>query len=511
MYTKFALKDIFYFCYWLLLVSNSITAQSSSQDRPNILFFITDDQSWVHTSFAGERAINTPGFDKIASEGVYFENAISASPSCSPSRGAIITGQEIWRLGEAAQLFSAVPIELSKLSFPLILENNGYHIGYTQKGWAPNDFDIYGWERYPLGKSYNESQNEPLTNEIVRNNYFGNFKKFLNDKDNDKPFLFWCGTSEPHRAFEKGSGNENTININKISVPGFLPDVPEIRSDISDYLLEIKWADNHLEKIIDLLESLGQLNNTLIIVTSDNGMAFPGAKANLYEYGIHVPLAIRWDKEINFGGRSSKAMVSLTDLAPTILESVGLSIPDSMTGKSLNDIFFGLEIKDRSYAFSGKERHTICREGDLPYPQRAVRDKRFLYIRNLESDRWPSGSPIKKSSHGWKYGDIDLSPSFTYLKKNRYKPEVKNFFVFATAKRPSEELFDIINDPACQFNLINDEGFYIEKMRLSRVLDKYLTKTEDPRIIKGKSAWDDYPYYFENPKGITPYKTSKND
>ncbi len=117
---------------------------------------------------------------------------------------------------------------------------------------------------------------------------------------------------------KKGSGINNAIDPNKISVPGFLPDVPEIRSDIADYLLEIKWTDHHLEKMIALLEQRGILENTLIIVTSDNGMAFPGAKATLYEYGIHIPLAIRWDKGIKSAGRSTDAMVSLTDLAPTI-------------------------------------------------------------------------------------------------------------------------------------------------------------------------------------------------
>lgn len=512
MHTRlFSFKSIFVSCFALLLFSNFVWAQSASKNRPNILFFITDDQSWMHTSFAGEVAITTPGFDKIAGEGIYFENAICAAPSCSPSRGAIITGQEIWRLGEAAQLFSAVPKELSQLSFPLLLEDNGYHVGYTQKGWAPNDFHIYGWEKYPLGQSYKEHQIEPPTERIVKNDYFGNFEAFLDAKKDDEPFFFWCGTSEPHRAFEKGSGMANAIDSHKISVPRLLPDVPEIRSDISDYLLEIKWTDQHLEKIIGLLENRGQLDNTMIIVTSDNGMAFPGAKATLYEYGIHIPLAIRWGKGIQSAGRSSDLMVSLTDLAPTILEVAGLTIPDTMTGKSLMNIFLGLETKNRSYAFSGKERHTVCREGDLPYPQRAVRDRRFLYIRNLEPDRWPAGSPTMKSSHGWEYGDIDLSPSLTYLKENKNKPEVENLFTFATGKRPYEELFDIVNDPACLHNLIDDKSFELDRVRLSEVLNNYLVKTEDPRAITGKSAWDDYPYYFENPKGITPYHTLRNE
>jgi len=500
-----------FFSFFILcfLFLNLGSAQSILKERPNVLLFITDDQSWIHTSFAGEVAISTPGFDKVAGEGIYFENAICAAPSCSPSRGAIITGQEIWRLGEAAQLFSAVPKELSKLSFPLLLQDNGYYIGYTQKGWAPNDFDVYGWEKYPLGESFNKEQIEPLTDRIVKNNYFGNFKTFLDAKIEGDPFFFWCGTSEPHRAFKKGSGLSNGIDLNRIKVPGFLPDEVIVKKDISDYLLEIKWTDQHLERIIDLLEREGELENTIIIVTSDNGMAFPGAKATLYEFGIHIPLAIRWGMGIKSGGRSSDVLVSLTDLAPTILEAAEVEIPPEVTGKSLIDVFLGLETKDRSYVFSGKERHTVCREGDLPYPQRAVRDSRFLYIKNFKPDRWPAGSPKIKSSHGWEYGDIDFSPTFSYMQNNAKKAKVKNLFDFATEKRPHEELFDVINDPYCQNNLINEKLFKVDKVRLSQVLNAYLIKTKDPRVIYKQSFWDDYPYYFQNPKGIVPYQNSR--
>ena len=512
MYTWLkSIKSIFSFYLLCLFISNLISAQSVLEERPNILFFITDDQSWIHTSFAGEVAISTPGFDKIALEGIYFENAFCAAPSCSPSRGAIITGQEIWRLGEAAQLFSAVPNELSKLSFPLLLENNGYYVGYTQKGWAPNDFNVYEWEKYPLGQSYTEELIEPLTERIVNNNYFGNFKAFLEAKKSEDPFFFWCGTSEPHRAFKRGSGLTSGIDLDKIRVPGFLPDVLAIKQDISDYLLEIRWADQHLKKMLDLLETEGELENTIIIVTSDNGMAFPGAKATLYEFGIHIPLAIRWGEGIKSAGRSSDALVSLTDLAPTILEVAEVEIPLEMTGKSLIDVFLESETKDRSYVFSGKERHTVCREGDLPYPQRAVRDNHFLYIKNYEPDRWPAGSPTIKSSHGWEYGDIDLSPTFSYMKHNTHNAKVQNLFYFATAKRPFEELFDIKNDPYCQKNLINDKLFKSDKVRLSLALDNYLIKTKDPRAINKESKWDDYPYYFQNPKGIVPYHNSRNE
>lgn len=490
-----------------------LSAQSTGDERPNILLFISDDQSWTHTSIAGEKAITTPAFDRIAKEGLYFTQAFCASPSCSPSRGSLLTGQEMWRLGEAANLFSAVPKALEKLSFPLLLQESGYFVGYTQKGWAPNNFKLYGWEQDPLGKRYNVKTLHPPSTGMVKNDYAGNFETFLDALPQDKPFFFWFGSSEPHRRFEANSGIANGIKADKIQVPGFLPDVPEVRKDIADYLWEIKWTDEHLGKMMQLLEDKGILDNTLIIATSDNGMAFPGAKNTLYEYGIHMPLAIRWEKGIQRPGRNIEDLVSLSDLAPTLLQCAGLAIPDEMTGKSLLKIFSSSKTgkidKSRKYVFAGKERHTICREGDLPYPQRSIRDHRFLFIRNYEPDRWPAGSPHTKSSHGWVYGDIDQSPSQDFLLEHKEEAKVKEFFAFAMAKRPYEELYDIRKDPACQNNLILHPQYQKDRKRLAKKLDKYLLKTGDPRTLGEKTFWDDFPYYFENPTGITPYSNVK--
>jgi N-sulfoglucosamine sulfohydrolase len=500
----------------LLIVSiiwAACSRASIGQERPNILICITDDQSWVHTSFAGEKAIATSAFDWISNEGLYFENAFCAAPSCSPSRGSIITGQEMWRLGEAANLFSAVPRELKQVSFPVLLEEQGYFIGHTQKGWAPNDFRVHGWEHNPLGFTFNQNDLQAPATGIVSNDYAENFKNFLNRCPEDEPFLFWFGSSEPHRKFEDGSGARLGVDLEEVTVPGFLPDVPEVRNDLADYLLEIQWVDQHLLKMIDLLEDQKLLENTIIVVTSDNGMAFPSAKNNLYEYGIHMPLAIYWKGGIEHGGRVIEDLVSLTDLAPTLLECGGVKVPKEMTGNSLLKIFnaktSGRIEKSRKYVFAGKERHTICREDELPYPQRSVRDYQYLYIRNLEPDRWPAGSPEVPSVHGWVYGDIDQSPSLTYLLEHRSDPEIKPLFALAVEKRPAEELYDIVNDPACLQNLADQEDYISEKIRLSGVLDKYLARTEDPRALRGESAWDHFPYYFENFEGIVPYSDIK--
>ena len=469
-------------------------------EQPNILICVTDDQSWIHTSFAGERAISTPAFDWVASEGLYFSNAFCASPSCSPSRGAMITGQEMWRLGEAAQLYSAVPKELGALSFPLLLEKEGYFTGYTQKGWAPNNFYQYGWNHNPFGFIYNLQELKPPTQGIVSNNYAKNFELFLNLCSEDEPFLFWFGSSEPHRPLEANSAGRMGVDISRVTVPGFLPDVAEVRGDVADYLGEIKWADQQLEQMIATLEEKELLDNTIIIVTSDNGMAFPSAKNNLYEYGLHMPLAIYWKEGIINAGRVIDDLVSLTDIAPTLLEIGEAEVPHEMTGKSLMKIFksskSGTIEKGRKYVFAGKERHTLCREGDLGYPQRSVRDYQYLFIRNYEPDRWPAGSPDSISIHGFLYGDIDESPSKSYLRQNSFDPVVKPFFDKAMAKRPAEELYDIIKDPACLHNLADNQEYVGEKKRLSRVLEKYLVKTDDPRTLTGESVWDQFPYYF---------------
>lgn len=198
------IRIVFLSAFVLAIFIQSTSGQDSEHrpKTPNILICITDDQSWVHTSFAGEQAISTPAFDWVAGEGLYFSNAFCASPSCSPSRGALITGQEMWKLGEAAQLYSAVPKELESLSFPLLLEKKGYFTGYTQKGWAPNSFHTYGWDHNPFGFIYNLRELQAPSHGIASNNYAKNFRLFLNLCSEDEPFLFWFGSAEPHRNFE---------------------------------------------------------------------------------------------------------------------------------------------------------------------------------------------------------------------------------------------------------------------------------------------------------------------
>ena len=161
----------------------------------------------------------------------------------------------------------------------------------------------------------------------------------MQQRKDHQPFYFWYGSSEPHRAYEKGSWKRNGKKLDQVDIPGFIPDSEEIRGDMLDYAVEIEWADSHLCQMINHLDSIGELNNTIIIVTADNGMPFPRAKANCFEYGIHIPMAISYPNGFP-AGRRVDDLISFIDLAPTILELAGIK-PEGMqplSGKSIVNI-----------------------------------------------------------------------------------------------------------------------------------------------------------------------------
>ena len=340
--------------------------------------------------------------------------------------------------------------------------------------------------------------------EYIRNtDYFENFKSFLKDKKRNQPFCFWYGASEPHRRYKKGIGEDSGMNIDQVNVPGFLPDEESVREDILDYMFEIQHFDTHLNKMIEYLEDIGELDNTLIIVTSDNGMPFPRAKANLYEYGFHMPLAIRWGDVIS-PGREVDDLISLTDIAPTLIEvletrgNMEINIPDKMTGRSFLDILLsdqsGLLEPDRNEIYSGRERHSCSRWQNLSYPIRALRTHDYLYIKNFKPERWPAGAPVK-------YDDQkNLVPGFhdiddfqeSYIYQNRNVDSIKYYFDLAVAKRPLEELFDIQKDPYCLNNLSDLPEFQPILTELRESLTTRLKETKDPRVTGNGDVWETY-------------------
>ncbi len=468
-------------------------------EQPNILFCISDDQSWIHTSFMGAPQLKTPAFDRVAAEGVLFNNAYCSAPSCAPSRASILIGRHIYDLKEGGLLFGGIPKEMDL--FTVLLEKNGYSVAYTGKGYGPGNMndDQYWKEAEILGTEYWEEDMEvPI--EIMELDYASSFKVFLEENnESDKPFFFWYGGLEPHRPYYEGIGAQHGINPDSVIVPAFLPDNSETRTDIADYLFEIEWFDKHLASMIALLEEKGELENTIIIVTSDNGMPFPRAKANLYEYGTHMPLAIMWGDKIK-GGRVVEDFTVAADFAPTILDLAGVEIPEAVTGKSLRKILEsskeGLIDPERDKVVTAIERHTYCRPGGLPYPSRAIRKGNWTYIMNFEPERYPAGHPNFISMTGQVYGDVDAGLSRKFMLDNKDQPDLNKLIGLSFGKRPEEELYDISKDHYQMNNLAENPAYVDIKEELKKELFEYLTETRDPRM-NNESPWDNYPFFAD--------------
>ena len=453
-------------------------AQSTAGRRPNILLAIADDWSFPHASVYGDRAVRTPTVDRIAREGVRFTHAFVASPSCTPSRAALLTGQAVHRLEEGGNLHGTLP--KSYAVYPDLLEDAGYAVGHTRKGWGPGRFEPGGRDRNPAGPR------------------FSSFDEFMQQRKEGTPFCFWFGSQDPHRPYEPGTGARSGTKPEQVRVPRFLPDTPEVRQDLLDYYFEVERFDRELGQILDALERAGELENTIVIVTSDNGMPFPRAKATVYDGGARVPLAIRWPG-VARGGRVIDAFVSLTDLAPTILEGAGLKPAAAMTGRSLVPLLRGESQPGRDRVFIERERHANVRRGDLSYPVRAIRTHDYLYIRNFRPDRWPAGDPEKYFSVG-PFGDIDGGPTKSLLLDRRDDPKIEPFFRLATAKRPAEELYDLKRDPEQVENVAGQAAHRDVQQRLRADLDRWLRETGDPRAAVDDDRWDRFPYYGQPAK-----------
>ena len=462
--------------------------------RPNILFCISDDQSYAHTGANGDQVVQTPAFDRIAREGLRFTHAFCDAPTCGPSRSAILTGQPIWRLEEAGNIHSTLPEKFA--TYTGLLQDAGYFIGYTGKGWSPGRLEPGGRTVNPAGPEFAGRNLKPPFKGMSNKDSAGNFETFLTQIPTDHPFCFWLGTHEPHRGYEDGAGRRTGKDPAKVIVPPIFPDNDVVRSDILDYFLEIEHFDQMVSRAIRALEETNQLDNTIVVVTSDHGMPFPRAKASLYDAGSRVPLAIRWPEGIQNPGRDVDALMNLSDLAPTFLQAAGLKPPPTMTARSLMDVFSKNEVRERKAAYVAMERHDGCRKGGKGYPCRAIRTRDYLYIYNFEPTRWPSGSPDPTvCARRIPFGEIDMSPTKTFMMEHRNEHGVARLAHLAFGMRPTEELYDLRNDPSQMQNVAGAIEMLDVQQSLRRRLFDHLKDTQDPRVTGGPVEWDYYPYY----------------
>jgi len=477
-----------------IVLSLFANVRSSFADKPNILFVIADDWG-LHAGAYGTTWVKTPAFDRVANEGLLFKNAYTPMAKCAPSRAILLTGRHLWQNEEAGNHMAMFPAKLK--SWPEVLTENGWHMGITGKGWGPGIAkDANGNQRAITGKGYNARKAKPPTGEMVNNDYTANFVDFLEDSPKGKSWCFWCGMNEPHRAYEFQSGVK--LGGKKLSdidrVPSYLPDNETVRHDMLDYAFEVEYVDKHLAQILAELERRGELDNTLIIVTSDHGMPFPRVKGYAYHDSNHIPLAIRWPIGIKSAGRSIEDFVSFTELAPTVLDAAQIQQSDTgmmpITGKSWFDIFesdkAGQVTPYRDHVLIGKERTDVGRPNDQGYPIRGIVTATHLFLKNYEPSRWPAGNPETG------YLDTDASPTKTDILEQGRRSRDNTYWRMCFGLRPAQELFDLTKDRDCAQNLATVQSQSNRVAELEARMEKELLEQGDPRMKGDGKIFDAY-------------------
>ena len=468
---------------------------------PNILFAIADDVSYPHMGAYGTTWVHTPAFDRVAREGLLFTRAYTPNAKCAPSRSCILTGRNSWQLEEAANHWPVFPTKFK--TYAEALMENGYHVGSTGKGWAPGKaLDAAGNARKMTGKPYRDIKLDPPAAHISNEDYAANFKAFMEDREEGQPFCFWYGALEPHRAYEFGAGvSKGGKDLSDIDeVPSFWPQTDSVRHDMLDYAFEIEHFDTHLGLILQMLEEAGELDNTLVVVTADNGMPFPRAKGQGYEWSNHLPLSIMWKNGIKDPGRTVDDYVSFIDFAPTFLEIASQSAESTgmqgITGRSLMDLFKGERSLVRDHVLIGKERHDVGRPGDQGYPIRGIIKDNYLYLHNFEPDRWPGGNPETG------YLNCDGSPTKTEILNARRSGTDDRFWKQSFGKRPQEELYRLDLDSECVQNLVGNPEYQSLQESLKEQLFLALKNQNDPRMFGKGDLFDNYLYSDEKSRGF---------
>ena len=521
-----------------------------TDNRPNIVFAFADDWGRYASAYAQHQTpgnlnelINTPHFDRVAREGALFLNAVVPAPSCTPCRSSILSGQYFWQTGLGAILMGAMWDE-SIPTFPLALESDaGYFIGHTYKVWSPGmtmnaPMGAHRTAYNPAGFNFNQfshwvtdhaaefgdgRQGIESAKQAMYQETRDNVRAFLDAVPDDQPFCYWWGPTNTHRTWEQGSGlalwdiNPDSL---KGCMPGFLPDVHAVREDAADYLGECLATDAGLGILIEELERVGELDNTLLVVSGDHGIpGMPRAKCNLYDIGCEVALSARWPGQIA-PGRVVKDFINLMDLAPTFCEAGGIEPPASMSARSFLPLLTSRDSgqidTQRDHVVCGRERHIAqARKDLLPYPQRSIRTENYLYIINFEPDRWPMGDPIGLDGFDdrpepdedalthdtWAtFRDMDASPTKSWLVTHREEHDVEPLYDLAFGKRPREELYDLKSDPDYMNNVAGEPDYNHVRADLESRLLAILEAENDPRLMEQPCRYEYEPYAGKVPK-----------
>jgi N-sulfoglucosamine sulfohydrolase len=508
-----------------LLANLAFAAPQDAQDeRPNILILFADDLGRYASAYSdpgrpsGNDLISTPTFDQIAREGVLATNAFVSAPSCTPSRAAMVSGRHFFRNGSCSQLHfkwngdEPDPWMLVE-GYGKLLAKANYHVGLTYKDHVKDKH--FGPSFQSAGRSVNsysqfvskqediEQAKRKLDDECRQN-----FRSFLNGRAEGQPFLYSFHPTNPHRQWVRGSGKALWgIDPDALhgKMPPFLPDVPVVREDFADYLGEGMAFDRCCAVLIDELRRIGELDQTLVIISGDHGApGFPRGKTNCYDFGARVLFAARWPARIQ-PGQVIDAPISLLDVAPTVLAAAGLKPSKDLNGQDLLPFLDGANHSGlRAWALIGREVHVgQARNGRLPYPTRAIRTADYLYVLNFSPERTPNGDAgsaddaalpfdqLAKNTYA-AYADIDASPTKAWMVRNQADESIAWQWKLGFGQRPQVELYVLADDPHQVRNRADDSALREVKAQLRAQLMAELERWDDPRIREDQ--FDHPPY-----------------
>jgi N-sulfoglucosamine sulfohydrolase len=321
------------------------TSLAADAQRPNVIIFIADDVSWNDYGCYGNAAARTPNIDRLAAGGIRFDAAYLTASSCSPSRSSIITGRYPHNNGKAAELHQ--PISLHLPWFPELLREAGYYTALSGKNHMSTTKPKAGQK--PRPKAF-----DLIDAGRAKGNSGGhaNWVKITEERPKDQPFFFWFASYDAHRDWD-GDGQWDELRYGPkhrpedVIVPPFLSDDSETRDDLASYYNEVTRFDHYIGEVTATLQKQGALDNTLIFVLADNGRPFPRAKTRLHDSGMKTALVAHWPQGIQQPGSASSSIVSVIDLAPTILGAAGAPTADSMQGVNLAPIFRNVSAQPR--------------------------------------------------------------------------------------------------------------------------------------------------------------------
>lgn len=429
----------------LLFLSFSSTVYSQ-KEKLNIIVFIADDVSWDDLGCYGNTQVKTPNIDQLARDGLKFDNFYLTASSCSPSRNSIITGRYPHNTG-AAELHTTPPLNM--VSFPELLRNNNYYsvmAGKFHMGpYARRGFDMMFEHRNENGDGGEES-------------WLNSLKK----RPKTKPFFMWFASYDAHREWgpNKFSG---THQPNQLEPPFYLSNGNETRADLAKYYDEIKRFDFYIGEVVKELKTQQELDNTLIIIMSDNGRPFPHSKTRVNDRGMKTPFVMHWPKGIKKIDTSSKSLISAVDIAPTLLTLAGIDIPDTFQGHSFDRLLTEPDLPFRNYLFAEHNWH------DYEAHERMVRNKSYMYILNSRPMQ-PQNGPA----------DAVGSPSFNDLEilRTQGKLSAIQADVFMVP-RPHEELYDCSRDPLQLLNVASLPEYGETLISMRNILSEWMTETGD--------------------------------